>query len=185
MTNFPFRSADDHRDLEAVNYFAAITELGIDEGAALTGLARISRDNARTPMQWDDTPHGGFTRGEPWLAVNPNHTWLNAMAQVDDPASVFAHYRRLIDLRHRMPILAEGDFAPLWEDDPVLWAYTRATDSQRMLVVANCGREPRRLDLPDWHGASLVLGNLEGADPELGPASSTLAAWEARIYLAG
>jgi oligo-1,6-glucosidase len=84
-----------------------------------------------------------------------------------------------------MPVFAEGDFTPLWEDDPVLWAYTRATDRQRMLVVANCGREPRQLDLPEWYGASLVLGNLDGAASELGPASSTLAAWEARIYLAG
>jgi oligo-1,6-glucosidase len=96
---------------------------------------------------------------------------------------VFAHYRRLIELRHELPVFVEGDFTPLCEDDPALWAYTRATEDQRMLVVANCGREPLTLDLPDFHGASLLLGNLPGTDPELGLATSTLAGWEARMYL--
>ncbi len=183
MTNYPFARAEDHRDLEAVNYYASIRELGIDEGVALTGLAKISRDNARTPMQWTDGAHAGFTTGTPWLPANPNHTWLNAVCQVDDPESVFAHYRRLIELRHTVPVLVDGDFTPLHEDDPALWAYSRASDSARMLVVANCGREPLELELPDWYGAQLLLGNLPDAAPELGPASATLAGWEARIYL--
>jgi glycosidase len=83
-----------------------------------------------------------------------------------------------------VPVFVEGDFTPLHEDDPALWAYSRTTSGQRMLVVANCGREPLGLDLPDWYGAQLLLGNLPGAAPELGPDSATLAGWEARIYLA-
>ncbi|MBB6625696.1 alpha-glucosidase [Nocardioides sp. KIGAM211] len=183
MTNYPFAGAGEHRDTEAVNYWAEVVARGRDQEAALTGLAHISRDNARTPVQWDASPHAGFTTGTPWLAVNPNHTWLNAAAQVDDPASVFAHYRRLIDLRHRLPILVEGDVTSIGLDHPVLWAYTRSTTDERMLVVANCGREPLALDLPDWHGARLLLGNLPLNEPVLGPATSTLAGWEARIYL--
>jgi oligo-1,6-glucosidase len=190
MTNYPFTSAEDHRDVEAVNYFASVPDRGIDVDVALAGLARISRDNARTPMQWDATPHAGFSTGEPWLRVNPNHTWLNVAEQVDDPASVFAHYRRLIELRHTRPIFAEGDFTPLWEDDPAVWGYVRSTASERMLVVANCGREPREVDLTaagpgDWAGATLLLGNLPGTEPVLDGTSVALAGWEARIYLAG
>ncbi|MGN6578156.1 MAG: glycoside hydrolase family 13 protein [Nocardioides sp.] len=200
MTNYPFASAEDHRDVEAVNYFASVPERGIDVDVALAGLAKISRDNARTPMQWDATPHAGFTTGEPWLRVNSNHTWLNVVDQVDDPESVFSHYRRLIELRHTMPIFAEGDFTPLWEDDPALWGYVRSAGGERMLVVANCGREPREVDLgaagagsaepggvggSGWTAAELLLGNLPGAaDPVLDGASVSLAGWEARIYLA-
>jgi oligo-1,6-glucosidase len=183
MTNYPFRSAADHRDLEAVNYHAGILALGLDEGAALTGLAKISRDNARTPMQWDATVHAGFTSGVPWMPVNPNYTWLNAESQLDDPASVFAYYQTLIRLRHERPIFVEGDFVPLMEDDPVLWAYMRRTGRQRMLVLANCGREECHVHIPGWEGASLLLGNMTGAGPVPGAGPAALAGWEARIYL--
>ena len=93
MTNYPFRIPQDHKDLEAVNYYKNVLELGGDEGAALAGLAKISRDNARTPMQWDAGPNAGFTTGDPWLPVNPNYTWLNAAAQIDATDTVFAHYQ--------------------------------------------------------------------------------------------
>ena len=184
MTNYPFRSGADYRDLESVNYYANVLALGLDEGEVLTGLAKISRDNARTPMQWDATPHAGFTSGIPWMPVNPNYTWLNAKSQVDDAYSVFAYYRTLIRLRHEMPIFAEGDFVPLLQDDDALWAYMRRTDKQRMLVMANCGREARDVHLPGWRRASLLLGNMDHADPVSGSESVTLAGWEARIYIA-
>ncbi len=93
MTNYPFRSPQDHKDLEAVNYYQSVVALGGDERAALAGMAKISRDNARTPMQWDAGPNAGFTTGNPWLPVNPNHAWLNAAAQIGSPDSVFAHYQ--------------------------------------------------------------------------------------------
>ena len=102
-------------------------------------------------------------------------------------------YRRLIELRHTRPIFADGDFTPLWEDDPALWGYVRSTAGERMLVVANCGREPREVDLgaagpggsDRWAGAELLLGNLPGADSALDGSPVALAGWEARIYLAG
>ncbi len=182
MTNYPFTRADEHRDPEAVNYYANVLELGLDEGAALTGLAKISRDNARTPMQWDATEHAGFTTGEPWLPVNPNHSWLNAAAQVDASDSVLAYYRELIRLRHERTIFVEGDFDALFEDDPQIWAYTRSTARESMLVIANCGTQPRAVELPGaWIGAEILLANTGQASPGA-DRQIDLAGWEARIY---
>jgi oligo-1,6-glucosidase len=190
MTNYPFRFPEDHEDLEAVNYFDEVRELGGDEVAALAGLAKMSRDNARTPMQWDGGPNAGFTTGEPWLRVNPNHTWLNAAAQTDTPATVFAHYQALIRLRHELPVLVDGDFTALMADDPQIWAYTRTTQNSRLLVIANCGREPRVVEIGqaigrEWMSADLLLGNLPDTPTRLGSSSLHLAGWDARIYTTG
>ena len=97
-------------------------------------------------MQWDAGPNAGFTTGEPWLPVNPNYTWLNAAAQIDAADSVFAHYQALIRLRHELPILVDGDFTPLMAEDPQIWAYTRTTPNGKLLVIANCGRDPRTVE---------------------------------------
>jgi oligo-1,6-glucosidase len=186
MTNFPFTSPDEFRDVEAVNHWADVIASGADQPAALAAVRAVSRDNARTPMQWDATPTAGFTTGTPWIAVNENRSWLNAAAQVDDPGSVFAHYRELIRLRHEQPIFAEGDFAGLLENDPDLWAYVRVTERQRMLVLANCSRIPREVEVGDgWTGAALLNGNLPGTPPTLDTDRLKLAPWDARIYLLG
>jgi oligo-1,6-glucosidase len=183
MTNYPFSRGDEHRDPEAANYYASVLELGLDEGAALTGLSKISRDNARTPMQWDASAHAGFTTGDPWLPVNPNHTWLNAAAQQEVADSVFAHYRRLIQLRHDLPIFVRGDFTGLFDHDPHIWAYTRSTDTESMLVVANCGTAPGTVTLGDaWVGARLLLSN-SSARARLDDHQIQLDGWDARIYL--
>jgi len=184
MTNFPFTSPDQFCDVEAVNHWADVVASGADQPVALASVRKVSRDNARTPMQWDATPSAGFTTGTPWLAVNPNRSWLNAAAQVDDPQSVFAHYRALIRLRHELPVFAEGDFAGLLENDPDLWAYVRVADRQRLLVIANCSRTPREVEVGDgWTGAALLLGNLPGTPETLQGDRLRLAAWDARIYL--
>jgi oligo-1,6-glucosidase len=189
MTNYPFRSSADYQDLEAVNYYKSVVELGIDEAAALAGLAKISRDNARTPMQWDAGPNAGFSTADPWLPVNPNHAWLNAAAQTDAPDSVFAHYRTLIRLRHELPVLVDGDFTPLMAEDPQIWAYTRTTPNRQLLVIANCARDPRTVEIgPEWIAADLLLANLPDTRARLtsSPSGSfDLAGWDARIYSAG
>jgi oligo-1,6-glucosidase len=183
MTNHPFRTPQDHEDLEAVNYYRGVVEAGGDRVAALAGLAKMSRDNARTPMQWDAGPNAGFTTGDPWLRVNPNYTWLNASAQIDATDSVFAHYRALIRLRHELQVLVDGEFTPLMEDDPQLWAYTRITAGRRLLVIANCGRAPRTVDVGGaWAGATLVLGNLPDTPSVTASTVLDLAGWDARIY---
>lgn len=186
MRNFPFTSPDQFRDVEAVNHWKDVLASGQDQQVALRDMRAVARDNARTPMQWDATPGAGFTTGTPWLPVNPDHTWLNAAAQVGQPGSVFEHYRALIRLRHEHAIFADGDFAGLLENDPELWAYTRATRSQRMLVVADCARTSREIELGDgWTGARLLLGTHDGVDPVLRGGQLRLAPWEARIYLLG
>ncbi len=186
MTNYPFRNAQDHKDLEAVNYYNDVVEDGGDAGAALAGLAHVSRDNARTPMQWDAGPNAGFTTGEPWLPVNPNYTWLNAAAQIATPGTVFAHYRALIRLRHGLSVLVDGDFTPLLADDPQIWAYTRATADRKLLVIANCGRVPRTVEIgPHWVSAELLLGNLPGTPTASLSTSLELLGWDARIYSCG
>lgn len=185
MTNFPFRSPQDHKDIEALNYYNAVVESAGDEAAALAGLAEMSRDNARTPMQWDHGPNAGFTTGNPWLSVNPNYTWLNAAAQIDRTDSVFAHYQALIRLRHELPILVDGDFTPLMEDDPQIWAYSRNSSAARLLVIANCGREVRNVEIGrEWMAADLLLGTLPGAPAAPSSQSLELAGWDARIYYA-
>ncbi|WP_233217189.1 alpha-glucosidase [Mycobacterium sp. ITM-2016-00318] len=183
MTNYPFRNPQDHKDLEAVNYYNSVVGLGGDERAALAGLAKISRDNARTPMQWGAGPSAGFTTGDSWLPINPNYTWLNAAAQIHAPDSVFAHYQALIRLRHALPILVDGDFTPLMAEDPTIWAYARTSPNSRLLVIANCGREPRTVELgPDWVDGKLLLGNLPQIPATTTSSSLDLAGWDARIY---
>jgi oligo-1,6-glucosidase len=179
MTNAPFGRIDDFRDIEAVNHFRVASALGADPDAVLDALRTMGRDNARTPMQWDATEHAGFTSGDPWIAVNPNHTEVNAAAAVADPDSVFHHYRRLAELRKAEPAVAHGDFTLLLPDDPVVYAFTRRHGDTELLVVANFSGDPVRPDLPEyaaWAADELLLGNVADADgPELAP-------WEARIH---
>ena len=181
MTNTAFGSIDDFRDIEALNHYAEAVAEGEDHGAVPASMQPMNRDNARTPMQWDDSPHAGFTAGEPWIAVNPNHAEINAAAAIADPDSVFHHYRRLIELRHDEPAVALGDFTMLLEDDPRLYAFTRALDGTELLVVVNVSGEPASAaGIPDadaWAGAELVLTN---AEPE--PRGLELGPWEARVY---
>jgi oligo-1,6-glucosidase len=176
MANFPFGTVDDFRDLESVNHFAAAMVEGQDPDMVLAALRYMSRDNARTPVQWDTSPSAGFTTGTPWLPVNPDCTEWNAAAQRDDPHSVLAHYRRLIALRHDLPVVALGDFAMLLPDHDDVYAFTRRLGDDVLLVVCNLSRTPYPLAdlLPETRGADLVLGNL----PDTGP---TLRPWEARV----
>ena len=113
MTNAPWSGIEEFRDIETLNHYAEAVAHGADPDAVLAVLRPRSRDNARTPMQWDASPNAGFTSGTPWLPVNPNHTEINAEAARADPDSVFHHYRRLIELRRTEPVVAFGDFTML------------------------------------------------------------------------
>ncbi len=181
MTNAPFAGIEDFRDIASLNYFAERVGLGDAPEAVLDRLRPTSRDNARTPMQWDASPHAGFTSGEPWIAVNPNHTEINAQAARADPGSVFHHYRRLHELRHTEPAVALGSFTMLLEDDPQVYAFTRALDGVELLVAANVSGEPAVAAVPDaagWAGAEVLVPNVDepASAPEL-----RLAPWEALV----
>jgi oligo-1,6-glucosidase len=143
----------------------------------LAALRASSRDNARTPVQWDASPHAGFTTGTPWLPVNPDCAEWNVAAQRDDPQSVLAHHRRLIALRHSDDVVALGDFTMLLPDHEQVYAFTRSLDGTTLLVACNVSGTPQPLAelLPEAVGAELVLGNLPSSDP------AVLAPWEARV----
>lgn len=185
MTNAPFGGIEDFEDLESVNHYRHAVEAGEDPDTVLEALRTMSRDNARTPMQWDDSAHAGFTTGTPWLSVNPNHREINAADAVADPFSVHAHYRRLIDLRHTVPVVAHGDFEMLLPEDPHVYAFLRRHEGVELLVVANFTGEARSADVKDadqWVQEELLLDNLErGAGAVAGP-GIVLAPWEARVY---
>jgi oligo-1,6-glucosidase len=181
MANHPFAGPEDFRDVESVNHYAQAVAAGEDPLEVLLALRKMSRDNARTPVQWDDSPSAGFTTGTPWLPVNPDAADWNAEAQRKDPSSVLAHYRRLIALRHELPVVALGDFTMLLPDHESVYAFTRAMNTDgpedRLLVVCNVSScvQPLGELLPEAVPAELVLGNLPDADP------AVLRPWEARV----
>jgi oligo-1,6-glucosidase len=181
MTNYPFASADEIADIESRHYYRQAVDAGQDPAQALAALRHRSRDNARTPMQWDASPHAGFTTGTPWLPVNPNYPGINAAAQAGDPDSVLSYYRRLIALRHDLPVVAEGDFTLLLPGDERVWAFTRRLGTTELLVVANLSDGPAEAGIPDgrdWAAAELLLSNY----PPPAAATFVLRAWEARVY---
>lgn len=184
MTNAGFTLLDDYQDIEAVRHVAEARAHGFATDAELlVGLGAMSRDNARTPVQWDDSPHAGFTTGTPWLPVTGNYREVNAAEQRADPRSVFHHYRRLIALRHDEPAVAIGDFTMLLPDDEAVYAFTRRLDGTELLVLGNFTGEGQVAQVDDrWAGADVVIGNYADLDGgTLGSAAVTLRPWEAVV----
>jgi len=184
MTNAPFASIDDFRNIQAHNAYAEAVGMGADPEIVLAVLRISSRDNARTPMQWDDTENAGFTTGSPWITVNPNHTEINAQAEIADDDSVFHHYRRLIELRRTEPAVAHGDFHMLLADHDQVYAFTRRYGTTELLVLANFSGEPVTIEVPNadrWQAAEPVLANYP-VDTTEDLRQLTLRPFEARVY---
>jgi oligo-1,6-glucosidase len=184
MTNVPFADMSQIRDIESLNYVAeAIKSPDVTVESVLPGVRRVGRDNARTPMQWSAEPHGGFTIGEPWIAVNENFATINAQSQRATAGSVFEFYRALIRLRHDEPVVAHGDFRMLVPEHPALFAYTRTAGRTQLLVEANFGDDPlevahvAELDLAPWRGAELLLANYPPDEVD-----ALLFPWEVRVF---
>lgn len=162
MTNAGFTSLDQYRDVESINHYHILRARGLHEDSVYDILRVHSRDNSRTPMQWDASENGGFTTAEPWLSVNPNHTRINVAAQVNDPNSVFAHYQKLIALRKQYDVIAYGDFAPLDEAHPSVLAYTRRLNGEQLVVINNFYRTKVDWSCPvDLDGFTCLLSNYE------------------------
>ncbi len=192
MTNAHFASLEQYRDIESLNWARDALARGVPEEMVLRSLTTKSRDNARTPVQWDASANAGFTTGAPWIAVNPNHAEINAVAAVADPDSVFHHYRRLIELRHALPVVVHGDYRLLAPDHQQVFAYVRTLGGERLLVVANLSGEDATVDLGDdaaLLGGDVVLavgsdGGGVGVDGgALAGGRLTLAPWESRVVL--
>ena len=138
MTNYPFSDIRDFRDVESINAYHEYTEiLHVDSDKMISYLRNKSRDNARTPMQWDETDEAGFTAGVPWMPVNPNYKRINAAAQIGDEDSVYNYYRKLISLRKEYPIIVNGDFELVGEDNADVFAYLRHWKDQILWVACN------------------------------------------------
>ena len=138
MTNAYFKSIDDYKDIEAINAYKEYTESGLmTEEEMLNCLKMVSRDNARTPMQWDDSANAGFTTGTPWISVNKNYTQINAKAALEDKDSVFYYYQKLIRLRHENEIIVEGVFHGLLEDNDDIYAYERTLGDEKLVAACN------------------------------------------------
>ena len=173
MTNMTFASVSEYRDIEVLNHYRESTErLGMAPAAALAAIARMNRDNARTPFHWDAGENAGFTTGTPWIAVNPNASSINADEQLSRPDSVFSFYRELVRLRHEHTVISDGDFTMLLPDDEEVYAFVRRHQDKELLVLGNFSSGDRSADLddPTWADAERLLGNYpRGQGLELRP----------------
>lgn len=163
MTNTDYTQIDQFRDVESLNHYQILQDKGLSASDALRIIQIHSRDNGRTPMQWDDTKYAGFSAEdskEPWLAVNGNHTTVNAAAQLKDEDSIFHYYQKLIALRKELDVIAYGDIEPLTQRDPSVFAYRRTYEGHELIVAANFyGKECEWKGAPDVSGFQCVLGN--------------------------
>lgn len=167
MTNCTFDSIEEYDDISTKDQYKVALEAGLTEEEALEAVARFSRDNSRTPMQWSGERNAGFTTGKPWLKVNPNYIQTNAAEEEKDAASVLQYYRQLIALRKSdsyREAFTYGEFCPAFEDEKDIFAFTRSTPEQKILVAANYGTGEQVLELPSGI-KKLLLSNNEEIKP--------------------
>ncbi len=183
MTNVPFQSLDDFRDIESINAYHEYTQSGqIAPEDMMRYLHYKSRDNARTPMQWNNTANAGFTTGTPWIMVNPNYPKINAKEQVERPDSIFHYYQKLIKLRKAHEIIVYGSYQLLLPDDPNLYVYTRELAEEKLLVICNFTDTRQSFTLPsDWNSDQMhcLIANYPERVPEK---QMLLNPYEALVY---
>ena len=158
MTNCPFPTLEDLRDIESINAFHELTEAGKVNPEDMMRYIRLrGRDNARTPMQWDDSANAGFTTGTPWIMVNPNYTEINAKTEMEDPDSVFRYYQKIIGLRKKEQVMVYGTYQLLDPDNEKLYVYTRTLDNEKLLVICNFTEEEETYSVPEEFSKGEVL----------------------------
>lgn len=150
MTNYPFTSLDEFRDIESINAYHELTQKGIVAPEEMFDfISYKGRDNARTPIQWDDSEGAGFTTGTPWIPINPNYKIINAKEQTSREDSVFHYYKNLIQLRKQLPVIVYGIYELLLPDSEDLYVYTRTLDAQKLLVICNFTDKELSYSIPD------------------------------------
>lgn len=161
MTNCPFDSLDEVRDIESLNAFKELTEEGtIDPEDMLRYINLRGRDTARTPMQWDGSENAGFTEGTPWIKINPNYKEINAKAELADPDSVFHYYKKLIALRKQESVIVYGDYELLEPESESLYVYTRTLGEEKLLIVCNFTDREEDFEAPEeFRDGSILIGN--------------------------
>ena len=162
MTNPHFTEIDQYRDVESLNYYKILREQGKSEAETLNILAQRSRDDGRTPMQWDSSPNAGFTSGTPWIGVADNYKSINAAAQTSDADSIYSFYKAMVRLRKEHRVISEGKIEFLYPDNTDLLAYRRygSADKEELLVLCNLTEQEIHAELPDaWATAEKLIGN--------------------------
>lgn len=161
MTNAYFTDIKEYRDVESLNYYQILKEKGLPEEEVYKILQERSRDNARTPMQWDTTKHAGFTKGNPWISVNENHNHINVEDSIKDEDSILHHYRKLIKLRKQYPIFNEGKIIPLEREHPQVFAYQRVLDANEAIVINNFYPATTKFTLKEYQNYQCILSNYQ------------------------
>ena len=184
MTNYPFTSIDDIKEIEGINNWKTWVLTGKISAREFFHYARkTARDNARTPFQWDASQNAGFTRGTPWMKVNPNYRSINAQHNLSDPDSIYHHYRRLIALRHAMPSLIYGRYTNLDPANDHIYAYTRSLADETSLIVINFTAAERVYPLPLHQSiADTIMQSGTAEKPPTGASVLLLKPWQSGIY---
>lgn len=178
MTNVQY-DIEDYKDCEIINMYHERLEKGYSKDEIMKSIYAKGRDNARTPMQWDDSTNAGFTTGTPWIKVNDNYDKINAKSQVDDPDSIFSCYKKLVQLRKDYPVFVDGKFTLLLEDDENIFAYSRKNEEKTMLVV--CNFFDKEIPMPlakECEGMEVLISNYKDTSD-----MSVLRPYEARMYI--
>lgn len=195
MTNAGFTRLEQYQDLESINAYHQRVDVAHvqDSASMMTSLAKVSRDNSRTPMQWDDSRYAGFadpsSPTRPWLSVNPNKSEINVACELEDPASVFSFYRRLIRLRHTNNVVSTGMFHMIDNDDEHVYAFTRSLENHRLLVVVNVSSSMRPLPgettellTNGFEPSQLLISNEDGDALARHITDGMLSPWDAFVY---
>ena len=184
MTNCNFATIDEYRDVDTLNYYRKAMKDGIDENVTMQIIRNRSRDNARTPMQWDNSRNAGFTAGTPWIGVNPNYVSINVEAARGDTNSIHSFYKKLIALRKSAPALIYGTFRVLAENDEQIFAYLREFESERFVIAINYSNCKVHFEVPheiDGVHGKLILSNYD-ANGRDSLQSTDMTPYESSIY---
>jgi glycosidase len=179
MTNPGFTELSDYQDIETHRIYRLGRRLGLSHKRMMKKIMYMSRDNARTPMQWDDSENAGFSKGKPWIKVNSDYKTVNVKKSLADPKSIFYFYQKIIALRKQLTIIVEGTFKELLPKHKYIYCYLREYEGKKLLVVGNLSDKTLELPIPkdiDITKGKLILQNY----PEISP---MLQAYEARVYL--
>lgn len=164
MTNIRLASIDDYKDIESINMYNDRKANGDSDKDIMESIYKSGRDNARTPMQWSSEQYGGFSKVQPWIAVNENYREINAAAQVNDDNSIFSHYKKLVALRRSSDTIVYGDFRLVKEEDDDFFAYERSYNGEIILVVCNTTPDNKEFEYSGAAGSELLIGSYGGAD---------------------
>lgn len=182
MTNPGYGDISEYRDVESINYYQILLEKGKSQKEALEILGQRSRDNSRSPMQWNPGKYAGFSRHEPWIGIPENHSYINVEAEEEDADSVLHYYRKLVGLRKQYEVIQEGTVEFLYQEQPELFVYKRHLKGQELFVLNNfTGREIRLQEPISSEGYEHLLGNYTQEEEKI----KKLRSYESMVLLKG